>query len=317
MKRRGFLVLAVLTLLFVLTSCGPKVPGGDQPLDTAAALQQVKTGTQGVEVSLVQNYPPPTIYDQNELIALVEVKNKGNYDLELQDCFIRATGFDRNIIRGGFDQPRACAEGLNILEGKNVYNLDGAFNQIEFKSPNIALPFGIPDYNPTLNFLTCYNYKTKASPQVCIDPLLYQVSSQQKSCDYRRGISIGGGQGGPVGVSNIGVDMVGNRAIFDISVSNFGSGSVLSPFANIQSCGDANLNRQDFDKVGYSVRLADAIGNCNPRDNIVRLSNGRGKIICSFDIPGTTAYETPILVDLNYGYMQSTSKPIKIIRTPQ
>jgi hypothetical protein len=317
MKRRGFILVYVIILLFILTSCGPKVPGGERPLDTAAALQQVKTGTQGLEVSIVPNYPPSTIYDIGELIALIEIRNKGNYDLELQDCFIHATGFDKNIIRGGFDQPRSCAEGLGVLEGKNVYNLDGALNQIEFNSPNIVLPLGIPDYNPTLNFLTCYNYKTKASPQICIDPLLYQVSSLQKSCDYRRSISVGSGQGGPVGVSNVGVDMVGNRAIFDITVTNFGSGNVLSPFANIQSCGDANLNRQDFDKVGYSVRLSDSIGNCNPRDSIVRLSNGRGKIICSFDVPGTVAYETPLLIDLDYGYIQSFSKPIKIIRTPQ
>ena len=316
MKKRGILVLTLLILTFILTSCSG-TPGGEKPIDTAAALQQVKTGTQGLEVSFVPNYPPATLYDQNELIALVDIKNKGNYDLQLQDCFIQATGFDRNIIRGGFDQIRSCAEGLNVLEGKNVYNLDGSVNQLEFNSPNIVLPLGIPDYDPTINFLTCYNYKTKATPQVCIDPLLYQVSAQQKTCDYRSGVNVGGGQGGPVGVSSVRVDMVGSRAIFDISVSNLGSGSVLSPYADIQSCGDANLNRQDFDKIGYSVKLSDSIGNCNPRDGIVRLSNGQGKIICSFDIPGTTAYKTPLLIDLDYGYIQSYSKAVKIIRTPQ
>ena len=316
MKRRGVLVLIMLMLVLILTSCG-RTPGGEKPTDTAAALQQVKTGTQGLELSFVPNYPPSTIYDQNELISLVEVKNKGNYDLLLQDCFIKATGFDKNIIRGGFDLPRSCAENLNILEGKNVYNLEGSVNQLEFHSPNIVLPFGVPDYDPTFNFLACYNYKTKATPQVCIDPLLYQVSDQQKTCDYRSGVNVGGGQGGPVGVSSVGVDMVGNRAIFDITVSNLGTGRVLSPFADIQSCGDASLTRQDFDKVGYSVSLSNSIGNCNPRDNIVRLSNGRGKIICSFNVPGTTAYKTPLLIDLDYGYIQSYSKPIKIIKTPQ
>ncbi|HLC52480.1 MAG TPA: hypothetical protein VJI98_04520 [Candidatus Nanoarchaeia archaeon] len=315
--RRGSLIVVLFISLFVLSACQPGVSGGERPLETAAALERVKTGTQGVEIEIVPNYPPETIYDQNELISLVDVKNVGNDDLDLQDCFIHITGFDKNIIRGGLELPRSCAEGLNILEGKSVYNLDGGFNQIEFRSPNIALPFGIPNYQPRLNFLACYNYHTIASPQVCIDPLLYQVSPQQKACDYRKGVNVGGGQGGPVGISHVGVDMVGNRAIFDITVSNFGSGQVLSPFTNIQACSDANLQRTDFDKVGYSVRLSDSIGNCNPQDNIVRLSNGRGKIVCSFDVPGTSAYETLLLIDLDYGYINSISKSINVIRTPR
>lgn len=315
--KKGVLIVALVISLFLLSACRPGVSGGERPLETAAALEKVKTGTQGLELTFVPNYPPQTIYDQNELIALLDVKNKGNDDLDLQECFIQVTGFDKNIIRGGFDLPRSCAEGLNLLEGKSVYNLDGGVNQIEFRSPNIGLPSGIPNYQPNLNVLACYSYHTLASPQVCIDPLLYQVSTQQKACDYRKGISVGGGQGGPVGVSHVGVDMVGNRAIFDITVSNFGRGQVLSPFTSIQACSDTNLERRDFDKIGYSVRLSDSIGNCNPQDNLVRLSNGRGKIVCSFDVPGTSAYETPLLIDLNYGYIDSISKSLNIIRTPR
>jgi hypothetical protein len=315
MKKSAVIGLLIMTLLFLI-SC-QRVPGGEDPQSSAAALNQVKVGTQGIDISIVPNYPPSTIYDLNELIVLAEVKNKGNYNLAPQDCFIQVTGFDPNILRGSLDVPRTCAENLDQLDGKTVFNLDGGFNQIEFRSSNIALPNGIFDYEPRLNLLACYNYKTTASPQVCVDPLLFQVNAQQKACDYRRGISVSGGQGGPVGVSNVNVDQVGNRAIFDITISNLGSGQVLSPFANIQGCGNAVIERQDFDKVSYAVRLANTIGTCNPRDGIVRLSNGRGKILCSFDIPGTSAYETPLLIDLDYSYMQSISKQVKIIKTPQ
>jgi hypothetical protein len=315
MKKSVIVILLIVTLLF-LVSC-QRVPGGENPQDSAAALQQVKTGSQGVRLSLLSDYPPATIYDLNELIVIAEVENKGNYHLAAQDCFVQVTGFDPNILRGSLNVPRSCAENLDQLEGKTVYNLDGGFNQIEFRAQNVALPNGIFDYTPNLNILACYNYKTTASPQICVDPLLYQVSSKQKACDYRRNAVVGGGQGGPVGVTNVGVDMVGNRAIFDITVSNLGSGQVLSPFTNIQGCGDALIERQDFDKVSFSVRLADSIGTCNPRDGIVRLNNGRGKIVCSFDIPGTVAYETPLIVDLDYSYMDSISKQVKVIKTPQ
>lgn len=311
------LVLVILISLFLLlVSCKPRPGAGDSPRDTAAALQQVKTGTQGVELQLLQDSPPSLLYDQNELIALVEVKNRGSHDLRAQDCFVQVAGFDPNIISGGFSSPRSCAEGLGVLEGKNIYNTEGSTNVLEFES-SINLPFGVPDYSPTLNFLTCYNYHTLANPSVCVDPLFYQVSSEQKTCRPKDAV-MGGGQGGPVGISYVGVDMVGGKAIFEINVRNLGSGRVLSPFANIQNCGQASIEYKDLDKVAYNVEMTGGGKiNCKPQDGFVRLVNGQGKIICSFNIPGAAAFETLLLVDLDYSYMDSQQKSVRIIKTPQ
>ena len=315
MKKRIILVLLLCSLL--LLSCRGRVAAGDSPTNTEAALRQLQTGTQGIELTLVPNYPPATVYDQNQLIALVELHNRGDDDMDPQDCFVQVTGFDPNIIRGGIQTTRSCAENAGMLEGRNVYNLEGGFNQLEFSSSNIVLPNGVFEYNPQLNFVTCYNYHTKASPQVCVDPLLYQVTSEQKTCNPTD-IGMGGGQGGPVGVSNIGVDMVGNKAIFEINVQNYGSGRVLSPNADIRSCGQISLDYQDLDKVEYTVDLSGGtLIDCKPQDRIVRLSNNRGKIVCSFDIPGGSSFQTPLIIDLDYSYIQSYLKPVKIIKTPQ
>ena len=317
MEKRGKIgILLLLISLLFLISC-QRVPGGEQPEDTAAALRQVQVGSQGVEVRVLPNYPPPTIYDENELITIVEVRNKGNHDLEPQECFIRIPGFDPNIVGGDYQRARSCAENVGVLEGKTVFNLEGGFNQIEFSTQNIALPRGVPDYDPALKILSCYNYGTQANPQVCIDPLFYQVTSEQKTC-IPRNVGMGGGQGGPVGVTNVGVEMTGSKAIFDITVANLGSGRVLSPFADIQACNDANLERTDFDKVYYNVELAGgSLVDCKPRDGFVRLSNGQGKILCTFNIPGTSAYETPLLIDLDYGYIDSEPMSVRIINTPE
>lgn len=315
-KSRDYVFIIVLSL-FLLTACQPKAGAGNTPQGVAAALKAVQTGTAGVEVHTLPNYPPSTIYDQNGLTAIVEVKNRGNYDLEPQNCFIQVTGFDPNIILGGLEQPRSCAESTGTLEGKNVYNTEGGVNQIEFKSQSIALPPGVFEYNPKLNFVTCYNYHTIASPSVCVDPLLFQITPEQKTC-IPRSVGMGGGQGGPIGVSSVGVDMIGSKAIFEINVMNYGSGKVLSSLAVPQNCGDASLSYQDFDKVMYNVQMTGgSLIDCKPRDGIVRLTNNQGKIICSFNIPGTSAYETPLLIDLDYGYIQSFSQPVRIIKTPE
>ena len=308
------IVLALMSLFLI--SCSGDPAAGRNPQDTEAILREVQTGTRGVEISVVPNYPPATLYDQNQFIALVEVNNRGNHDLDLQDCFIQMTGFDSNIIKGV--QPiHSCAENLGKLEGKNVYNTEGGFNQIEFSSSDVSLPSGVFDYSPRLNFLACYNYHTRTSPLICVDPLLFQVTAEQKSC-APRDVGMGGGQGAPVGVSYVGVDMVGSKAVFEIDVQNFGSGRVLSPDADIKNCGQIALQYTDLDKVVYNVELSGgSLIDCKPLDRIVRLNNNRGKIVCSFDIQGGAAFETPLLVNLDYGYIQSFVKPVKIIQTPQ
>ena len=315
MMKSGLWPILFLALL-LLVSCRSNVPAGDRPTDTAAALRAVQTGTQGIEISTTPNYPPALLYDQNPLVAILEVKNKGNYDLEAQNCIIQVTGYDPNII-GGMQSTRSCADNTGALGGKNVYNLDGGYNQIEFSSSNLNLPQGVYEYSPTLNFMACYNYHTVASPSICVDPLLYQVTAEQRTCNPTD-VILAGGQGGPVGVSYVGVDMVGKKGIFEINVRNFGSGRVLNPDTDISNCGESSLTYQDLDRVRYNIQLSGGnLIDCKPSDGIVRLSSNQGKIVCSFDIPGGSAFETPLLIDLDYGYVQSFTKAVKIIKTPQ
>lgn len=312
------LIAGVCLMSIFLVSCGGLIQAGEEPQDTAAVLQAVQTGTQGVDIEILQNAPPPIIYDQNELVALVEVHNRGNHDLIAQNCFVQITGFDPNIIKGNMQAAQSCASNMGgILEGKNVYNTLGGINQLEFRSQNVMLPAGVFEYSPTLNFVTCYYYHTLANPAVCVDPVFYQVTHEQKSCTPQN-VGMAGGQGAPVGVSYVGVDMVGNKAIFEINVVNFGTGQVLSPYADIKNCGHSSLDYDDLDKVRYTAHLSGGnLIDCKPKDGMVRLNNGNGKIVCSFSIAPTSAFETPLMLDFEYGYVQSVQKPIKIVMTPQ
>ena len=317
MKKSWMVFALIFTIIFLITSCSGQVASGENARDTEAILKQVQSGTQGVTMSFLQDSPPAVVYDQNELLAIVEVKNKGNHDLAAQDCFIQITGFDPNIISPVFGVARSCAEGLGLLEGKSVFNTDGGFNQLEFSSTNIILPDGILEYNPNLNFVTCYNYVTRANPQVCIDTALYQVTAEQKTCKVRD-ISMSGGQGAPVSVSKVTVEMAGTQAIFGIDIVNNGGGRVLHPQTDIQSCAQATqLTHRDLDKIEFTVSMPGAAVNCNPTSGIVPLNNGKGKIICKADMGISPAFETPLQIVLNYNYIQSMQKKIKIISTPR
>ncbi|MBI4151872.1 hypothetical protein HY496_02785 [Candidatus Woesearchaeota archaeon] len=316
MRKRLVLCSLFLIISLLITACSPRGPG-ETPLDTAAALREVQSGSQGVEVTLDPNFPPPTIYDQDNLDILLEVSNKGNYDLDASSCFVQITGLDPSIVRGGLNSPRSCAERVGVLQGKNIYNLEGDTNQLEFRSSSIFLPEGVFEFTPTFNVQTCYNYHTRASPQVCVDPVLYQLTAEQKVCTPQT-VSLGGGQGAPVGVSYVGVSMVGTRAVFEINVRNFGAGKVLSPYSDLHSCGQPGLEITDKDRVAYGVQfVGGSLINCNPAGGVLRLNNGNGKIVCSFNVPGTNAFQSPLLIDLDYNYMQSFQKSIRIVKTPQ
>lgn len=218
MRKRDWFVMLALFALF-LTSCQYRPEAGERPIDSAAALRQVQVGTQGLDLRFLPDLPPYTIYDTTELVAIAEIWNKGNHDLEPGECFIHLIGYDKNIIKGMIDYD-TCVRGTTF-EGKKTHNLEGSFEQLEFKSSNIMLPFGVFEYEPNLNLVACYNYQTAANPLVCVENSLYTITSEQKSC-FVRDVSTGGGQGAPVGVSYVGVDMAGDKAIFEINVINYG-----------------------------------------------------------------------------------------------
>lgn len=309
--KRSIVVIVVLSLFLMVTSCGTQGPG-DNTRDTAAALQAAQSGTQGVKASFVSGYPPNKIYDINDFLALIELENKGNYDLFGGDCFVKLTGFDPNIVRG-IDYVQTCGE----LTGKNVYNLDGGFNQIEYQSTNIALPFGAIEYSPQLNLAICYEYQTRASPSICVDSDMYNLAPDQKACRVHDA-SLGGGQGAPVSVSYVGVDMAENVAVFEITVRNVGGGKVLSPYTPLSSCGEAFFDYNDQNKVAYTVQMTGgSLISCSPRDGIIRLNDaGTGKIVCKFRVNGASAFETPLSITLDYNYLDSIKRGVQIIQTP-
>jgi hypothetical protein len=318
MKKRSLVLVVLVISLFLLVSCKKDPNAGQNPRDTVSLLRQVQSGTQGIELEVLPNYPPDTVYDENELIIITEVKNKGNDALDAQECFVEIVGHDPSIVTGYFG-PESCADSSGVLEGKTIYNLDGGFNQIEFESSDVRLPLGVFEYTPTLDIKTCYLYTTTASPQVCLDPLSIQVSREQTTCDWRKGVSVSAGQGGPVSISYVGIDMIGSgKAFVEINIANSNGGAVLGNDVDIRSCGNLPLHHTDLDRVGYEVFMTGAdVVSCNPSTGFVRLVNGQGKITCKINIPHGPAFETPLTIQLDYGYMKSQKKPLRIIATPE
>ena len=85
--KKSVISLMLILVSLLITSCSGPVAGGEKPLDTLAAAKIVQSGTQGIELKFMQGFPPPYIYDQNELTALIEVQNKGAHNILPNECF--------------------------------------------------------------------------------------------------------------------------------------------------------------------------------------------------------------------------------------
>ncbi|MBD3354628.1 hypothetical protein GF361_01425 [Candidatus Woesearchaeota archaeon] len=305
------LILFVLALLVI---CGCRRQTGTDAEQEFS--KDIYKGTKGLEMRFIKDMPMSKIYDTSDLTVLLELENKGTYDLSGTNCRLYLSGFDDKIIRG-LDKTKICS---SFLEGKSPLNPEGGYSTQQFSTDIIDLPDYLDSLNQRLLLTACYEYQTKASPVVCIDPNLYEIGPIERGCTVKD-VSTAGGQGAPVAVSGVNVEMVGkDKVAFDIKISNVGGGTVIGPGASVFTDCPYQVDPKDYNIVRYGVDMSGGTKiRCTPEiegSEKTRFVNNKGTIYCTFDISGDSAYTTPLRITLYYNYMDSISKDIEIIKTP-
>lgn len=310
-KKRGFnaiislfLVISIF-ILMLLSGCTAR-KDTDKVSDST-----IYSGTKGLEMSFTNSLPPSKIYDESKLTILAEIKNKGVSDLSGSKCFLHLRGYDPNIIRG-MSEKKYC--GNNLWE-KSTGLPEGGIDTVEFSTDRITLPNGVDSLPQTMVLTACYEYETLASPVVCINPQLYKISGVKDACTVQD-VVVSGGQGAPVAVTKVDVNMISSDKVnFNIYVSNSGTGTVLRPGTSLSNC--LSLDQfEDFNVMDYSVKMSSgSMVKCSPDD--LRLTNGKAVIYCTFRVSEDYAYTTPLQIKLDYNYMDTISKKVEIVKTPE
>jgi len=310
-------LIAIVAILIVITEVFAGCKKTPSPEAQTGIREEVYTGTSGLKMNFAKNMPPSRMYDTSSLNILLELENKGTSDLSGSKCMLYLSGFDENIIRG-LDKEKQCAASL---EGKSILNPEGGYSTQEFSTDLIYLPDYLDKLRQTIQVTACYEYQTTASPVVCIDPHLYEIGPIERACVVKD-VLMGGGQGAPVAVTGVEVKMAGrNRVAFNIKVSNVGGGTPLHRGVSLFNECPYNINVKDYNVISYNVEMAGAYKiRCVPEiegEPAIRLVDGKGTIYCTFGISGDAAYSTPLRITLDYSYIDSISKDIEIIKTPQ
>ena len=293
----------VLVLLMFLTACTGTTLVSKKQREEGIATARAHIGTRGLDMNFVQGAPPDRIYETNTLSFVLELRNRGAWQLGAGSGRIYLTGFDQNII-----QMPMSSSGIAIpfLEARTQFNPDGGYDTVAFESIRISLPEGLDVYKPRFILTACYNYVTEATPIVCVDPDPYSPS-EQKACIPASVLGTSG-QGAPVAISNVIVEPMPGRVQFKIDIINVGGGRVV----DISQC-PFDLQYQSINQVSVDlVSLGERAGNCKPAGKL-RLVNNKATLYCDFDVSDkTSAYTTPLNVRLSYGYMDSISRDIEI-----
>ena len=348
MAKRGK-ALGVLLVLLLAAS----ISGCDKIGKKEKDASEFVRGPDGLVMSFVPNYPqdkyivsnPKKAGEGEPISILVEVRNKGAYPpqgnvaehIYFGTGKIHLSGFDPSIIQmkddsGNEKLSQKIGDGTGkfvlYLPAASSVNPLGGVDTAEFDGKIIADKILIDSYNPTILVTACYPYFTKSTPTVCIDPEPFD-SRQEKVCTT--GSQTIPNQGAPVAVTKIEQEAATGKIQFKISIKNVGKGDVIwnkdiTVVDLLDRC-DPNkggkLDRKDFDRVQLEkVKIGSddlfAQGRCTPfadgTNNIVRMFDNEGFVICTYDVPDTiqSAYTTPIDIELRYAYRSTILKPIQI-----
>ncbi|MBD3361278.1 hypothetical protein GF358_00645 [Candidatus Woesearchaeota archaeon] len=304
--------MVLLTILLLIAGC---TPGTQQP-DKETQPADYRSGNQGLRISFVPNMPPHRIFDTDEINVLIELENMGAYTTEGPADRVYLSGFDPAILSG----IKTSGKSIPRLEGKGPYISRGATDRVSFSGiPAILSVKNIDKYPLRLLATACYEYQTIASANICIDPNPYKLSTTEKVCTPKS-VSMGGGQGAPIAVTNIDVEASPGLTRLRIDVRNTGGGEVFKPGIDTMQRCSPYTSGLGFDEIDY-VRITDVsmpgysiMQSCRPLDQgYLRLVNGKGTLYCEINTRGQSVYMTPVTIKLDYGYKNVIFKDTEII----
>lgn len=286
MKNLTFIII-ISILLIILHGCNLTNSRTGEPTKT-----EYHTGTKGLEIKLINNLPPDEIIEGESFTIGVELKNQGAYDIS--DGTLYLTNIPDQYI--DIDQKSHSFS----IEGKNIDFPDGGFGIINYNIKTKALPKDKEELNIPFRILADYDYKTKASAQVCVSSDIYgQTRKDEDVCSPDK-VDFKSGQGAPITISEIEptikpYSQTDTEVKFKIQIRNSGSGEVIEKI--------------NVDEVSLGTNFL----SCSPEE--LTLDNKEGTFFCSAIINKQRGeYVSPMLISLNYRYSETIDEEIKIIK---
>jgi len=327
-KTTTITLIIIITLL--LTGCnlikktGPTDKTKGELITPTEA--QIHKGTKGLTIEFVKGQPPASTWENIEFPIIVRIQNEGAHDI--QRGLLAITGglyfiADQKINFG--------------LEGKSEFNPEGGFSFEKFPATTGTVE---SDKTDTFFVIACYEYKTYGSATICINPRIMEEDNLPRGECKTGTVTLSGGQGAPIAVTKIEQEIIpiGENTLkmnLKIHVSNQGGGKAITKErdAYMKDCTGQPLTTDELGKITVdqimfsnyrlgSIQAGITCINLKEDKTFVLDKTGQYIIDCYAEMDpasiGSAAFTTPLLIELSYGYSQtSSSKSITIKNTAE
>lgn len=266
------------------------------------------TGTYGLTARFLDNMPPDKIYlsegDSQDYPVMIELKNVGAKDLNPEDILFSLTGFDVNLINYADNQMS------ETIAGKSIYNKEGGISVVDLGAITPEMNKIGRGYNPTFLLNVFYNYETKATVPICVDPRSYDPNVKNRACTVSD-VTLSGGQGAPVAVVKVEEVASPTKILFRIYFSNVGGGTLFSTY-NLPDVLSNGIQQREMDKMYIdSVTLGGEELTCIKSNSEIRVQD---MLSCTYEGFSTKdAFSTVLNIKVKYSYATSIQKSVNIV----
>jgi hypothetical protein len=271
-------------------------------------IKEYQKGTEGLTINFVSQLTPNEISENSFVDIIFELQNKGFSDI--------TEGIYKIITEEEYLRIEKKS-GTILLKGKSPYFPEGEIKRIRITGKTNPIDKNLKEMPIKTTFFSCYGYKTILAESLCIDSDIEGIR-KNKACTMRE-ISFSG-QGAPVAITKIipktNIREKGTYIEFEIFLENKGEGQAISENYIERACGAKQIERgTDYDKAKITAELSNKRLNCEPSQFIIKKGK-ETRIVCTQETPlqKIDAYTAPINIEINYGYLTSSTADLKIIK---
>ena len=331
--------LTVIIFLAALLSSCTAIQGGigKKPVTE----EDLRKGTEALSMSFLENMPPAQVFSAEDTSAEsglfqlgLKLANKGATDIERGMIALSLeTGYVNDVKNKWKSSDSSLSDKYDgnfvtfQIAGKSPENPAG--DTITFsKVLQAAIPATDKESQKrksTIIATACYDYKTRKTVSICVDPKPFAERVGPKPCDVKD-ITFDS-QGAPLAITKISPRMVlrggGTSIEFVIYIKNKGNGQIIPSNKIIEACnpkgGDktfwGSIKEEDL-KLEFSTEEGGF--KCSPFPMKLR-GGDEDYLRCIYEsaILGEQAYTTTLNIEFDYGYTHSVSKDITIERPPE
>lgn len=272
-------------------------------------------GSKGVEISFLSNSPPAEFNSDDSVPVSVLLKNLGENEIGISEAQVKVFG----VHTPSFGLGDNFVSNQRKIVGVSEFSREGG--EVEVSLGNINYNAEINNFESVaLKAKVCYPYTTKLQVNACITSRQIEDGKGEKACTYTgEKIATGSVSGGPIQVTSFSEKLrASDEILFDIVIENKGAGRVYRADSSCSEIEDPNRADNLLDVVNVRFNTADVecafLGETS-NSGEVRLTEAKKTLTCKKTVSGSSSYKQTLQIDLDYMYVDSTTKEIKIFET--